>query len=67
MDNKVIVTGCGECPFFVDYYEGSMLCCANPNYEVGFDEKKLFAECPLKQSSLTIELSNDAKGVDRQA
>lgn len=61
MENKVIVTWCDDCPFFVDYYEGSILCCANPTYEVGMDRTKLFDKCPLKQHSLTIELKENEK------
>ena len=68
MENKVIVTGCGDCPFYGDYMIGDSCehACYHPKHPDKWNSfAPLFSDCPLKQHSLTIELSNDADGVDR--
>ena len=50
--NTITVTGCGDCPMY-DVVEQGELCRLVP------DSDNLFATCPLKTQSLTIQLKQD--------
>jgi hypothetical protein len=53
-----VVTGCVDCPMRLFNDERATVYCLHPKQTVlvGYEYSDLFATCPLKQNSLTIQL-----------
>lgn len=60
----VEVTGCGDCPMYTKLAQHDYQYCAYPNKQQSCQmHVDMFANCPLKESSITIKLKqHDATG-----
>jgi hypothetical protein len=55
-NNTITVTGCGDCPMCIGLHD--IVLCIHPDKEPVM-VSDIFDVCPLKQSTLTIQLKQD--------